>query len=239
MALDVLSRLGGRQPKLDVKILAGLAIAAAIAWWAPFDLAFGAATLGLPAFRSAAILLLAISGLALGRSIGLQMDPPRHRGALATPLMCAALVAVWCLAVDWLMRTAMSPQYVGLITSTPTAPRVVGYALRAFNENIMYRLFLGSLCIRVLGLAWKAPDGRPATGAFCTGFVVAQCVNIWINVTSLAPLTPFGVAHDALRFVAPALVWAWLYWKRGFQSCEIACTSVHLFLQPLLTAAFA
>jgi len=132
------------------------------------------------------------------------------------------------------MRPALHGNYLQTM-SAPLALRMTAFMLRAFNENILYRLFLGSLLIWLIGLVWKRPDGRPATGAFLAGFALSQALNVWINVTSQAPITPIGLLHDTLRYFAPGMVWSWLYWRHGFQSNEIASTSVHLFFQPLLT----
>jgi hypothetical protein len=214
--------------------LLGLALAAVIAWLDPLDLAFARTTFGLPPVRAAAIVLLALAGAAIGRRIGLSVEgPPRGRPA-RDALMAAIVVAVWCALCDWIWRPTLHAGYVHVLTTTPLATRVVLFAMRAFNENLLYRLFLSSLLIWTLGSVWKGPDGRPAAGAFWTGFVLSQAANIWINVTSLAPLTPEALLHDLFRYVTPGVVWGWLYWRRGFTANEIASTSVHLFLQPLV-----
>ena len=146
----------------------------------------------------------------------------------------AAAVAGYCAACDCLMRPELSAAYLAYMR-TPVAWRIVAFAARAFNENIIYRLFLGSVLIWLIGRVWKTAEGRPTDGAFWTGFALSQAANIWINVTSLAPLTPLALLHDSLRYFAPGLVWSWLYWRRGFQSNEIASIGVHLFFQPLVT----
>ncbi|WP_158915506.1 hypothetical protein [Caulobacter sp. S45] len=210
-------------------------MAAAIAWLAPFDLAFGVATLGVPALRALAIIALALIGLYAGGRIGLGLEPRGLKRPLLTPVLVATAVALACALSDWLMRSSLHANYAQSMASSPLAPRLIEYILRAFNENIMYRLFLGSLLVWVIGGVWKASDGCPAAGAYWTGFALSQAINVWVNVTSLAPLTPLAVLHDGLRYFAPGMVWSWLYWRHGFQSNEIACTSVHLFFQPLVT----
>lgn len=222
---------------IDPRLAAGLALAAWIAWLAPFEFALNPLTLEFPAARALLIVGLALVGLRAGRSIGLGLEPPGHTSGVTLALICAAIVAVWCVASDLAFRPLLDTRYTTLILTVPTVTRILVFVMRAFNENIMYRLFLGTLLIRLLAFVWKDAQGRPAPAAYWTGFLVAQLINIWINVTSLAPMTPPSLAHDLIRYVAPALVWAWLYWKRGFLSCEVACTSVHLFLQPMLSVA--
>jgi hypothetical protein len=212
----------------------GLVLAAALAWLVPFDIRFTTPPLGLPPVRAGFIVLLALVGSALGRRIGLSVGGPARGHPARDALVAAVIVAVWCALCDWLWRPSLHPDYVRLLTTTPLVVRIALFAMRALNENILYRLFLGSLLIWILGFIWKGPDGRPATGAFWTGFTLSQMVNIWSNVTALAPLTPAAVLHDMLRYVAPGVVWAWLYWRRGFTATEIASTSVHVFFQPLV-----
>jgi hypothetical protein len=39
-------------------------------------------------------------------------------------------------------------------------------------------------------------------------------------------------AYWLARYVAPGVVWAWLYWRHGFVTAEVASVTCHLFLQP-------
>jgi hypothetical protein len=219
--------------------VAGLLLAAEIAWFTPFDRAFDAATFGIPAVRAVMIVALALAGAATARQLGLGVASRDLRRPIVTPVLVAAAVAGACGLADGLMRPQVPPSVLGGIATIPLPLRTFLFMLRAFNENILYRLFLGSVFVWLIGRVWKGDDGRPASGAFWLGFTASQAVNVWINVTSLAPVTPMALVHDAIRYVGPGLVWSRLYWKHGFQSNEIACTSVHLFLQPLLTLEFA
>jgi hypothetical protein len=215
------------------KVIAGLGLASAIAWLSPFDTAFAAATFGIPAFRAVAICAMAIAGMVIGRTIGLGIEFRGTARPIAFTLAVTVAVAVGCAFVDWLFLPILPSEYTRLMT-VPVAARTVAFMARAFNENIMYRLFLGSVMVYLIGLRWKTPAGQPAAGAYWAGFTLAQTLNIWLNVTSRHPITAPTLTHDLLRYVAPGVVWAWLYWRRGFQSNELACTSVHLFLQPML-----
>ena len=219
-----------------VKIAILLLVAAAIAAVAPFDLAFDAATGGNPLVRAVAIVGLALIGIAIAPHAGLTFSPTDRKWPVLMPLLTAVVVALWCVAVDWLFRAQLHPAYVAFIRQEPVATRIVIMAMRAVNENIIYRLFVTTALVAAIGRVWRAGN-NPASGGCWTAIVLAQVLNIVINVA--APTTPLIALHDALRYVVPGIVWGWLYWKRGFQSVEIACTSVHLALQPLLTMAFA
>lgn len=68
--------------------------------------------------------------------------------------------------------------------------------------------------------------------------VLAQCVNIAMNVAVLEPVTAPLLFYDAIRYVAPGVLWAWLYLRFGFVSAEVASVGCHLFLQPMFGALF-
>ena len=234
--MSVVIAPGGRTRPPDVRLLAGLTLAAAIAWLQPFDLAFGAVTLGVPAFRAVAIVVLALVGIEFGGRVELGLEPPGRSASILLPLGLATGTAVFCAGMDCLFRPVLHPDYALMFTAIPLSARLTAFMLRAFNENIMYRLFLGSILAWALGRVWRRPDGGPADGAFWCAFALSQAINVWINVTSQAALSVAAVAHDALRYFAPGMLWSWLFWKRGFQANEIASTSVHLVFQPLAGA---
>ena len=219
---------------VDWTLVAGLSIAGVIAWLQPFDLAFAALTLGNPALRALAIVAMALVGLGVGERLGMTIRPTNTRRPIVFPITVAAAVAVGCALADWLLSPDPHGKFQQMILSTPLQARLTYFILRAVNENILYRLFLGSVLVWLIGRVWKAADGRPAGGAYWLGFLLAQVLNIWVNVTSLAPVTPHALLHDAVRYVGPGMVWAWLYRRHGFQSNEIACASGHLFYQPLV-----
>jgi hypothetical protein len=177
-------------------------------------------------------------GVWLGPRAGLQIEPRGLSRPMLIPVVVAAAVAVYCVICDIAMRPQLSPEFLAGMKA-PVGWRIVEFAARAFDENIIYRLFLGTALVWALGRVWRDAAGGPSLGAYLVGFTLAQVINIWINVTALAPLTPLHLAHDALRYVVPGVVWSWLYWRYGFQSNEIACTTVHVFLQPLITLALA
>ena len=220
---------------LDPLVLVGLSLAAVIAWFQPFDLLFARATLGQPALRAGGIVALALAGGWIGRRVGLGVEAHGRRlGAVLFPALVAAVVGVACAVLDWAFSATLHPSYRAVIVGQPVALRMLGYMLRAFNENILYRLFLGSWLVWAFGRMWQDRNGGPAAGAVWAGFALSQAINVWVNVTSLAPLSTANLAHDALRYFAPGMVWSWLYWRRGFQANEIASTSVHLVFQPLV-----
>ncbi len=218
-----------------IRLLIGCMVAAAIAWLAPFDLAFSALTLGSPALRSLTIVALALIGGWAARRVGLGVGPRRLRRPILWPLIAAVGMAAYCLVIDLIFKSELSASYLRVMTTVPTAERILVFAARAYNENLIYRFFLGSVLTYIIASIYRRLTGKQSAFSYVAGFSISQIANIWINVSQFAPFTPLHAVHDALRYVAPGLIWAWLYCRHGFQSNEIACTSVHVFLQPLLT----
>ncbi|HXV01577.1 MAG TPA: hypothetical protein VG166_13880 [Caulobacteraceae bacterium] len=227
------ARLGG--PTLAFIV----AIAVSIAWIAPFDRFFAEATFALPALRAVLIVALAAVGAWLAPRVSLEVGQHGLRRPLLFPLAVSLGVAVWCAAIDVAMvrRVGHAGAYAALIQGGPLGPRLIYYSLRAFNENVIYRLFATTLLAWAFArLAGHRRDPAPAA-AIVAAVVIAQLVNILGNVTfGGGPVTAFSVAYDSLRYIAPGIVWGLLYWRFGFVTTEIACTSVHLFFQPLASA---
>ena len=219
--------------RIEPKLLIGLALAALIAAAAPFDKAFAIASLGQPWLRAALIVVLALTGLTFARRVGLRVEPPLDHASPLTPILAAVAVAVWCAGVDWLFRRHLGSSYLQMFHKTSLSARLLGFAARAFNENILYRLFLGSALCWGFGQVWRAADGRPAPRGFCAGFAVSQALNDGLKVSSPGPVGALRRLHDTLRYFAPGMVWSALYARRGFQANEIASTSVHVVFQPL------
>jgi hypothetical protein len=149
------------------------------------------------------------------------------------------LVAVYVTIIDcFIFRTVIPQSYVELFKNAPVGPRILAFMLRAWNENIIYRLFAMSALAWVVGLVWRADEGRPAAGAFVAAAVLAQVANIYLNVTSQLPppVTVTMLIYDLVRYVLPGVLWGHLYRRYGFATAEIASVGTHPFLQPLLGA---
>jgi len=227
-----------RPRPIDWAVVAFTAVAATIAWRWPFDPLFDAITLGNPVLRAIGIVAMVLVGLKVGKQLGMGFEPKDLKHPIALPVAVAAASAACCLLADWLLIPVRHGGVVQMLATTPLWMRLAYFLLRVVNENILYRLFLGSVLIWLIARVWKTAEGRPAEGAYWLGFLLSQCLNVWMSVTSREPITPLALLHDALRYVAPAMVLAWLYRRHGFQSNEIACTTFHLFYQPLAPLGF-
>lgn len=218
--------------------MAIVAIGAAIAAVAPFDVFFNFATLGSPGLRVFALLAVAAVGLKFAAKIGAPIESRGLKHPVLTPLLIAAGVAVYVTLIDvWVFRSILMSGYLNFIPESGLVDRLSYFMLRAFNESILYRLFLSSILVWALGQLWRGDDGLPANRAYWVGIVIAQAVNIAINVTFLNGFstTPAFLLHDALRYVTPGVLWGYLYFRHGFTTHEIAAVGTHIFLQPMLS----
>ncbi len=213
-----------------------LAVSMVIAVIAPFDVYFTAATFGSPLLRAVLIALLALVGARCATSCGLSLTSKGTRHApLIGPLVglaMAALMAAYVLALDcWLFRSSIDAGYAAFL-HLPLPYRLSYFMLRAFNENVIYRLFVFST------LTWLASRLRGEkivpVGLLFAIMVLTQMLNIGMNVvaTSHAPLTFAALGYDALRYIVPGVTWAWLFWRFGFATAEVASVGCHMFLQP-------
>ena len=107
--------------------------------------------------------------------------------------------------------------------------------LRAFNENIFYRLFLFSIIAFCLTKLWHTEDDRPKPSGIWAAMIVAQLVNIAFNVGVATPSANLAaMLYDAIRYIVPGMCSAWLYWRYSFLTAEIASVCCHIFLRPAL-----
>jgi hypothetical protein len=100
--------------------------------------------------------------------------------------------------------------------------------MRAWTENIIYRLSVMSALAWLIGYLWRGDGDRPAAEAFVLAAVLAQVINISINVS--APSSCMMLLYDVLRYIFPGVIWGYLYWRHGFAPAEIASVGTHPFL---------
>ena len=223
--------------RFSLVLVAILLIGMAIAAIAPFDVAFAAATFGSSFARIGLLAVLALIGAFCADRVGLRLEFHGARSPLMIGAAAAIAVAVYVAIIDGvLFRTTLPVSYVQLFEAAGLRDRLTYFMLRAFNENVIYRLFAFSTLYYLIALidGVKANDLPPPL-IWCA-MIATQTLNIGMNVTALSP-DPLSFAtlfYDALRYVAPGVLWAWLYWRFGFLTAEVASVGCHIFLQPAL-----
>jgi hypothetical protein len=213
--------------------LVTLLIGATIAAIAPFDRAFATLTHGSALARVCLLVTLGLIGIYCSNLNGFALH---KRGAqpVIVGALCALGVAVYVALIDaWLFRAVVPRSYIEFFHTHDLPHRMLYYMLRAFNENVLYRLFAFS----TLGYVLAQMSKRRAI-SFVISMVVVQVVNVGINIVPTAsdPVTPLFLIYFAFRGVVPGVVWGALFWRFGFVAAEIGSVGCHVFLQPMLGA---
>lgn len=215
-----------------------LAVGASIAAMAGFDAAFNLATQNQPLHRIVGFLVIASTGWLCARRADLHLLPRSNHIAVAIAAAVAVAMAAGIALVDALLfRSHVAPEYVALIQGLTPADRILYFSMRAFNEEVFYRLFLTSAIAWVLGHWLRNEAGMIPSGAYWIAIVSAQTLAILVNVIlphPLADVTPTFALYTLIRFVAPGIVWGYLYWRHGLVTAQLAHIGTHLFLQPIL-----
>jgi hypothetical protein len=223
--------------KVDRALVAILFMSMAIAAVDPFDVGFAAATLGSPIVRVALIAILTLIGAFFAKQAGFRLTGHGTRWPILIGLSMAVGVAVYVMVIDGLLfRGVLSSSYVQSIEATSLTRRLIYFMLRAFNENVIYRLFVFSTLVLLISrISGKRVASLPPASIWFA-MIAAQVLNIGMNVTAFSP-EPFAainLIYEAFRYVVPGVLWAWLYWRFGFVTAEVASVGCHLFLQPAL-----
>jgi hypothetical protein len=227
----------GEQPGdrlLGIPLLVTLAIAVPIAVLDPFDRTFAAITLGLPWLRAVTVTTMVLAGAWCARRLGLRLEGHGVRYPWLLGLGMAFAVAVYVVLLDaFVFRQLLLPAYVDTFR-LPLASRLLYFMIRAFNENVFYRLFV--FTVLAAGAAALLRQPRPSFAVAFGLMIVTQLINIWPNVVlgSGEPWTAALLAYDGLRYVVPGVLWGCLFWRYGFLVAEVASVGCHLFLQPAL-----
>jgi hypothetical protein len=212
-----------------------VAVGCVIAAIAPFDTGLALLAKGSVLARICLFAAIACVGVFCSERSGLQLKSAGLRFPVLTPIIIALSVALYVSTIDCIVFRAIIPDiYLNLFRNVPLGTRLLSFMMRAWNENIIYRLTMMSALAWLVGFLWKNGD-RPAAGAFVLAAVLAQVINISINVAK--PSSPTMLAYDVVRYIVPGVLWGYLYWRHGFTTAELASVGTHPFLQPLLGVA--
>lgn len=203
-------------------------IAMAIAAVLPFDRGLQAISGGHVVAHVLLMGLLTLAGGWLARRAGLALGGDWPVG------MCVALGgAAYVVLLDAVVFRFMLKDSMVALVHMPLAGRLGVFMARAFNENVIYRLF--GFSAAMAGLRRLYRGGEVPLGPVLLAGLLMQLANIALNVWLPASHGPTlaELGYGMLRYVAPGVVWAWLYWRYGFVTTEIASVGGHLFLQPV------
>lgn len=214
-----------------------LLVGGAIAAMAGFDIVFDAITIGLAWLRVVVFALIVMVGLFCAKQADLRLLSDRLSHPVATAFAIGFVVAIAVALIDGVIFRAILPQsYVASFSDHGVGSRLTYYMLRAFNEEILYRLFLVSTLVCGVGLIWRNSSGGIPHKAYWIAIIAAQTIVIFLNVAPsyASGATPLFMLYASLRFICPGVLWGYLYWRHGFVTGQLAHVSTHIFLQPIL-----
>ena len=204
-----------------------------IAWVGPFDIPVNIATFGQPALRVALILAMISVGAFCAHKTGLHIEGVGAARPLVVGAAAAFLTAVYIALIDGFLFRSIAPQYyVQFIHGIGLSQRLTYYFMRAYQESVIYRLFLFSALIYGLTI-WRGGRSLPAW-QLVSAMIGVQALNVLLNTVAPEPISLQILAYDGARYLVPGSVWGWLYWRFGFATLEVAHAGSHVFLQPAL-----
>ncbi|MDE1914876.1 MAG: hypothetical protein KGJ57_00180 [Sphingomonadales bacterium] len=202
-------------------------IAMIIAAFLPFDRGISLLTSGDLRLHMLLVGALAMGGGWLGQRAGLNLQ-----GGVGVGLLFAPGGAAYVLLLDVVLFHRLLPQGTLALAHSPLVGRWIVFMGRAFYENVIYRLFVFSLMM--FGLQRFHAKTKPQLPVVLLAGLMAQMINIglnvWLTVDDAPSLAELG--YWSVRYVAPGVLWAWIYWRYGFLTTEIASVGGHFFLQP-------
>ncbi len=212
-------------------------VAAALAATVPLDRMFALLPGPAPA-RGAWMLALALLGLFFAGRAGLRTAPHDLKRPVATAIAIAFALAVGLVVVDSTApRSILLPGYIDGLRATPALVRLEYYAVRAFSEDVVYRLFLMSLLAFAGASLLRSDQGRIPEGIYWAAIVATPIADVGLNCWLYTPMTPAIWIYTLFRLVLPGVLWGYLYWRHGFLTATAAHLTTHLFYQPLMTLA--
>lgn len=127
----------------------------------------------------------------------------------------------------FVFRALLWDSYVRFAAEVPAVQRIVLVGTKALAEEVVFRLVLMSLLVWVASLLWP-----PRELTYWSAAVLAQVTNVALQ--SPVPTTPLMGLFIGVRFIAPGVLWGYLYWRAGFAAAAMAHVSEHVVLQRAL-----
>jgi len=145
-------------------------------------------------------------------------------------LAAMASVALLCIVSDVLFRSILPAAYLALFVPAHLPATMIAFTINAIGEELVFRL--GVMSVLLFGLMAALRRSAPEPAIVFIAAVLAQLLN----------LARFGVPHGweeiihwMLRYLAPGIVWGWLYWRYSFATALFAHAGTHLVLDPALS----
>ena len=201
--------------------------------------------LGLQFVQSIVLLSLAVGvGLLIARQIGLgaprleawlynEKTAPRKFSILSA-VLAGAVMGASIIVVSYFIFAPLIPQLApNPDAMLPLWKRFLACFYGGLDEEILIRLFLLSLVLWSFGNIWRNSDGKPSSVAFWTAntlIAVLFGVGHLPAAKQMMTLTPIAVTYVISLNGIAALLFGYLYWKRGLESAIVAHFSADIVL---------
>lgn len=101
-------------------------------------------------------------------------------------------------------------------------------------EELLFRFFLLSLFVWLLGQVWRSADGRPSVGAFWAANLLAAllfALGHLPGTSVVAPLTALLVTRAVVLNGLVGVACGYLFWRRGLEAAMFAHMGFHFVWQ--------
>lgn len=201
--------------------------------------------------QSAVLFALAIFfGLKLAKKTGFELavlegtKPLRHlKPLLGISVGLGVLAGVLILVASPLFSS--SDMFLQAEAGVALWKRFFASFYGGFGEEILFRLFMLSLCVWVVGKITRAQAEKPAAWIVWTAIGVSTVLFGLghLGITgSMTLITPMVVARAIVLNGIGGVIFGWLYWKKGLESAMIAHFSADIVLHvlaPIVVGLFA
>jgi membrane protease YdiL (CAAX protease family) len=140
--------------------------------------------------------------------------------------------------------TSVSSALLSAEISVPLWKSFLASFYGGIGEEILFRLFLMTLIVWIFFKIKKTADGKPTTVGIWLAIIITAIIfglgHLPITGT-ITTITPMIVARAIILNGVGAIIFGWLYWKKGLESAMISHFSTDIILHvifPFLIALF-
>jgi len=153
------------------------------------------------------------------------------------------LAGILIILVSFLFTSASSVLQ-GAELSVPLWKSFLASFYGGIGEEILFRLFVMTVIVWIFYKIKKTPEGKPTTvGIWLAIIITAILFGVGhLPITgSITAITPLVIARAIVLNGIGAIIFGWLYWKKGLESAMISHFSADIVLHvlfPLILSSF-
>jgi membrane protease YdiL (CAAX protease family) len=161
--------------------------------------------------------------------------PSVAEAGLVPGLLIGVAVGIAMVAIEALVFLPYLPPSMESLFTIPLWKRLLGgIVYGGITEELFMRLFLMSSLASIASRWWKAPNGRPAAGAFWIAILVVAVLFGLGHLPATSAVTPLTTAIVVRALVlngVAGIAFGYLFWKRGLEAAMAGHMGAHLVLQ--------